>query len=67
MNASKVILTLLAAGFIAFPVATPCRAADGAAPPPPGKLYEVGGHKMYLYATGGSNPGPSVVLEAGRV
>lgn len=40
-------------------------AAELDAPPPLGKLYEVGGHKMHLYATGASNRGPSVVLEAG--
>lgn len=33
------------------------------APPPPGKLYEVGGHKMHLHRTG--TGGPTVVLEAG--
>ena len=40
-------------------------AADTEPPPPPGRLYDVGGHKMHLYATGNGAGGPSVVLEAG--
>jgi pimeloyl-ACP methyl ester carboxylesterase len=32
-------------------------------PPPLGKLYDVGGHKMHLYRTG--TGGPTVILEAG--
>lgn len=53
------LLTLLASAF--------CWAGSDAEPPPLGKLYEVGGHKMHLYASGNvtGNPGPSVVLEAG--
>jgi pimeloyl-ACP methyl ester carboxylesterase len=46
-------------------IGTYCHAADPDPPPPLGKLYEIGGHKMHLYATGESNGGPSVVLEAG--
>ena len=42
-----------------------CWCADVEAPPPPGKLYDIGGHKMHLYFTGETNPGPLVVLEAG--
>src|SRR5262245_25752195 len=60
------ILLLLGRGILlAFFIAAPCGAAELEAPPPLGKLYEVGGHKMHLYATGESNRGPSVVLEAG--
>jgi pimeloyl-ACP methyl ester carboxylesterase len=33
------------------------------APPPLGKLYDVGGHKMHLYCVGSGSP--TVVLEAG--
>ena len=35
------------------------------APPPLGKLYDVGGHNMHLYHTGKATGGPAVVLEAG--
>ena len=37
--------------------------AQQPAPPPLGKLVEVGGHKMHIYRTG--DGGPAVVLEAG--
>jgi len=39
--------------------------AESEVPQPIGKLYEVGGHKMHLYATGLTANGPAVVLEAG--
>jgi hypothetical protein len=39
--------------------------AESDAPPPLGKLYEVGGHKMHLYQTGNGGGQPAVVLEAG--
>jgi pimeloyl-ACP methyl ester carboxylesterase len=56
---------MLAVGLLSISDTTPVRAEDAVAPAPPGKLYEVGGHAMHLYATGLSRPGPSVVLEAG--
>lgn len=65
MNTFKIILAALAGGFLTFLAATASRAAGPEAPPPLGRLYEVGGHKMHLYATGQSTQGPSVVLEAG--
>lgn len=65
MNTFKIIPTTLASGFLTLLAATPSWAADREAPPPLGKLYEVGGHKMHLYATGESTREPSVVLEAG--
>ena len=40
-------------------------AAQPDAPPPPGKLYDVGGHKMHLYSKGDGHSGPAVILEAG--
>src|SRR5688572_1451804 len=46
-------------------IGTYCQAAETEAPPPPGKLYEVGGRKMHLYQSGKEQEGPSVVLEAG--
>ena len=48
-----------------FLVATCCRAAEPDAPPPLGKLYDVGGHNMHLYHRGKATGGPAVVLEAG--
>src|SRR5687767_9020031 len=48
---------------LAFLMGMSCHAADPDAPAPIGKLYEIGGHKMHLYATAGA--GPSIVLEAG--
>jgi len=42
-----------------------CRGAESDAPPPLGKLYEVGGHKMHLYQIGNVGRGPVVLLEAG--
>src|SRR5262249_5159804 len=50
---------------LGFLLAMHCRSEEPGAPPSLGKLYEVGGHKMHLYATGENNKGPSVVLEAG--
>ncbi|MHB8522251.1 MAG: alpha/beta hydrolase [Limisphaerales bacterium] len=62
----KNIDLLLSRGIcLAFFIVVHCWAAEPEAPPPLGKLYEVGGHKMHLYANGDSNKGPSVVLEAG--
>src|SRR5688500_17205483 len=46
-------------------VATSSFAAVQEAPPPLGKMYEVGNYKMHLYATGEGAGGPSIVLEAG--
>src|SRR5687768_15752896 len=46
-------------------ISTFCQAADPDTPPPLGKMHEIGGHKMHLYATGETNGSPSVVLEAG--
>ena len=54
-----------AVALLHFLVATCCRAAEPDAPPPLGKLYDVGGHKMHLYHTGKATGGPAVVLEAG--
>src|SRR5881296_3863698 len=66
MNDFKTILTLGAGRILlGFAVGTYSWAADPDPPPPLGKLYEVGGHKMPLYATGSATNGPSVVLEAG--
>src|SRR5689334_18119619 len=58
----RICAALLAAQFLTL---NNCRAADAAPPPPLGKIYEIGGHKMHLYALGGKDTGPSVVLEAG--
>src|SRR5216117_41877 len=58
--------TFLNAGLLlVFAFGALAHAAEFEAPPPPGKLYEIGGRKMHLYATGESNAGPAVVLEAG--
>src|SRR5947207_14835158 len=48
-----------------FLFATYARGAESDAPPPLGKLYEVGGHKMHLYEIGNGGSGPAVLLEAG--
>ena len=57
---------LMATGmFLGFLVERRCSAAEPDAPPPLGKLYEVGGYEMHLYQTGDSNRGPAVLLEAG--
>jgi hypothetical protein len=40
------------------------QAYESEMPRPLGKMYDVGGHKMHLYATGKDNDGPSVILEA---
>ncbi len=65
MNTSKIVPRLLAGVFLTFLADTHCRATEPGAPPPLGKLYEVGGHKMHLYQTGNERSGPTVVLEAG--
>jgi pimeloyl-ACP methyl ester carboxylesterase len=63
---TKVSVWLLAGSICcALLTGTHCRAAEAEAPPPLGKFYEVGGHRMHLYATGLTNSGPAVVLEAG--
>ena len=65
-NIRQVGRTFLNAGLLlAFAFGALAHAAESEAPPPPGKLYEIGGRKMHLYATGESNAGPAVVLEAG--
>lgn len=56
---------LLAGVLASFLFAPLGQGAEMDAPPPLGKLYEVGGHKMHLYHTGNTNSGPTVVLEAG--
>jgi len=48
-----------------FLFATYAQGAESDAPPPLGKLYEVGGHKMHLYEIGSGGSGPAVLLEAG--
>jgi pimeloyl-ACP methyl ester carboxylesterase len=53
------MLSLLTLAAIAF--SDP--AFGQSAPQPPGKLVEVGGHKMHIYCTG--EVGPAVILEAG--
>ena len=65
MKTRTLFRSMLAVGLLSISDTTPVRAEDAVAPAPPGKLYEVGGHAMHLYATGLSRPGPSVVLEAG--
>lgn len=66
MRNSKIIFTLIAACFLILPATSVCHTdAATEAPPPLGKMYEVGNYKMHLYATGEGSKGPSVVLEAG--
>ena len=66
MVMKKTLPVLLGGGVcLAFLIVTYCRAAEPDAPPPPGKIYEIGGHKMHLYETANATSGPSVVLEAG--
>src|SRR5262245_44977879 len=62
----RIFNVLLAGGVcIATPPGIHCPAAESEAPPPLGKMYEIGGHKMHLYKTGETDKGPSIVLEAG--
>ena len=35
--------------------------------PPPGRLVDVGGHRLHLVVTGEEQPGPTVILDAGMV
>ena len=48
-----------------FLFATYAHGAESDEPPPLGKLYEVGGHKMHLYEIGNGGSGPAVLLEPG--
>src|SRR6185312_11418829 len=65
MKSSNVIFAMAASGLLIFLADVRCRAADADSPPAPGKLYDLGGYKLHLYATGEGFKGPSVVLEAG--
>ncbi len=66
MKSSRIFQAILAGALLAITNPTPGRADNGTVTPaPPGKLYQVGGHTMHLYATGAGRPGPTVVLEAG--
>jgi pimeloyl-ACP methyl ester carboxylesterase len=59
----KVLSSFLGGILFVHPIATTAAESTEPAPPPPGKMYDVGGHKMHLYRTG--TGGPAVILEAG--
>jgi pimeloyl-ACP methyl ester carboxylesterase len=65
MNKPSPFQMLLAGGCLTLFAGATCQAVDATTPLPPGKMYNVGGHKMHLYATGEGGTGPPVVLEAG--
>ena len=44
-------------------IAAPAAAADSAAPKPPGRLVDLGGHRLHVFCTGAG--GPTVVVENG--
>ena len=56
-------LTLLAAASVAGGYQTVSAAAEAAANPVPGRLVDVGGHRLHLHCTGTGSP--TVVLEPG--
>lgn len=60
---SVLLLAASACGLLV--IETHSWAAEANAPQPLGKIYEVGGHKMHLYDTGGTNDGLTIVLESG--
>ena len=35
--------------------------------PPPGRLVDVGGHRLHLVVTGEEHPGPAVIVDSGMV
>lgn len=61
----RVALSVLGASMFFVRFAAAVEPAEVTTPDPPGKLYDVGGHKMHLYQSGSRNRGPAVVLEAG--
>ena len=54
------LLGLMLIGYIYEPIA---EAADAKAYPPPGKLVDVGGHRLHINCTGTGSP--TVVIDAG--
>jgi pimeloyl-ACP methyl ester carboxylesterase len=60
----KIPMLLIRSICVAFLIAMHSRAAASDPPMPLGKLYDIGGHRMHLYASS-EGAGPSVVLEAG--
>ena len=61
-----VVLLIVLLALTGFLYQTIASAVDASRYPPPGKLIDVGGYRLYLYCTGTGHPGsPTVILEAG--
>src|SRR6266496_5296143 len=62
----KTILSTLLAGGLCIVIlgGEYSAAVESNVPLSPGKMYEIGGHKMHLYHLGQTNKGTSIILEA---
>jgi len=58
----QLLVTRVLAVFCAFPIAVLAQTAtDQKAPPPLGKLVDVGGYRVHLYCTGSASPAVVIV------
>ncbi|GIH93344.1 alpha/beta fold hydrolase [Planobispora siamensis] len=63
--AGRAAAVLLALAGIAYGAETVAGAGDGTRHPAPGRLVDVGGHRLHLHCEGPRSGGPTVLLEAG--